>query len=107
MSEFQTQIELSRPILHSRMFNPNAHGLEATFRLTKFADLKGRGPKVSQDILSKLLTAFQEQCSNNSIPSYVHLPVSPIGIGYDCSITPLRNGGMYTHFFKEIFRFYK
>jgi len=38
-----------------RPFDPTAHELEANFRLTRFADLKGRGCKVPQEVLLKLL----------------------------------------------------
>ena len=43
-----------------RPFDPAAHDLEQTFRLTKFADLKGWGCKVPQEVLLKLLEGLQE-----------------------------------------------
>lgn len=45
-------------------FDPVAYDLEGTFRLTKFADLKGRGCKVPQEILSKLLLTLQQNEEN-------------------------------------------
>lgn len=44
-----------------RPFEPQAHDLDPNFRLTKFADLKGRGCKVPQDVLTKLLEGLQQQ----------------------------------------------
>ena len=38
-----------------RPFDPAAHDLDANFRLTRFADLKGWGCKVPQEVLLKLL----------------------------------------------------
>merc|ERR1719369_1930063 len=43
-----------------RPFDPTAHELEANFRLTRFADLKGRGCKVPQEVLLKLLEGLQD-----------------------------------------------
>jgi selenide,water dikinase len=45
-------------------FDPAVHDLENTFRLTKFADLKGRGCKVPQEVLSKLLLTLQQSEEN-------------------------------------------
>lgn len=45
-------------------FDPVAYDLETSFRLTKFADLKGRGCKVPQEILSKLLLTLQHNEEN-------------------------------------------
>lgn len=45
-------------------FDPAAYDLELTFRLTKFADLKGRGCKVPQEILYKLLLTLQHNEEN-------------------------------------------
>lgn len=38
-----------------RPFDPVAHDLDSSFRLTKYADLKGCGCKVPQAVLSRLL----------------------------------------------------
>lgn len=43
-----------------RPFDPVAHELDASFRLTKFADLKGWGCKVPQEALEKLLEGLQQ-----------------------------------------------
>merc|ERR1719342_1513156 len=83
-----------------RPFDPTAHDLEANFRLTRFADLKGRGCKVPQEVLLKLLEGLQDdqnQEYNMDDPFGLSGSVSAIpriGIGMDCSITPLRHGGL-------------
>jgi len=38
-----------------RPFDPAAHDLDSSFRLTRLSDLKGCGCKVPQGVLSKLL----------------------------------------------------
>jgi len=83
-----------------RPFDPTAHELESNFRLTRFADLKGRGCKVPQEVLLKLLEGIQDDGSqeyNMDDPFGLSGNVSAIpriGIGMDCSITPLRHGGL-------------
>jgi len=83
-----------------RPFDPTAHELESNFRLTRFADLKGRGCKVPQEVLLKLLEGIQDdggQEYNMDDPFGLSGSVSAIpriGIGMDCSITPLRHGGL-------------
>lgn len=47
-----------------RPFDPVAHELDANFRLTRFADLKGWGCKVPQEILMKLLEGLQQDEQN-------------------------------------------
>lgn len=46
-----------------RPFDPAAHELDPNFRLTKFADLKGWGCKVPQEVLLKLLEGLQPDSS--------------------------------------------
>ena len=46
-----------------RPFDPLAHELDPNFRLTKYADLKGWGCKVPQDVLLKLLEGLQPDSS--------------------------------------------
>ena len=50
-----------------RPFDPTAHELEANFRLTRFADLKGRGCKVPQEVLLKLLEGLQDDQSQEEM----------------------------------------
>jgi len=78
-----------------RPFDPTAHELEANFRLTRFADLKGRGCKVPQEVLLKLLEGLQDDQSQEEHSShFMHVPIPRIGIGMDASITPLRHSGL-------------
>ena len=78
-----------------RPFDPTAHDLEANFRLTRFADLKGRGCKVPQEVLLKLLEGLQDdQNQEEHSAHFMHVPIPRIGIGMDASITPLRHSGL-------------
>lgn len=47
-------------------FDPLLYGLDENFRLTKFADLKGRTCKVTQDSLNKLLDGLVKENANCS-----------------------------------------
>jgi len=76
-----------------RPFDPAAHDLDANFRLTRFADLKGRGCKVPQEVLLKLLDCLQDD-TNQQDEMFSHMAIPRIGIGMDSSITPLRHGGL-------------
>ncbi len=68
---------------------------DANFRLTRFADLKGRGCKVPQDVLLKLLEGLQDDSNEqNEHAHFMHMAIPRIGIGMDSSITPLRHGGL-------------
>lgn len=81
--------ELRRP------FDPTAHDLESTFRLTRFADLKGRGCKVPQEVLGKLVSALQQDYSlQDQDAQFMNMAIPRIGIGLDCSVIPLRHGGL-------------
>ena len=50
-----------------RPFDPQAHDLDSSFRLTKFADLKGRGCKVPQEVLLKLLEGLQQDSDQREV----------------------------------------
>lgn len=80
-----------------RPFDPLAHDLDASFRLTRFADLKGRGCKVPQEVLNKLVEGLQQDYNNaqdHEHAHFMHMAIPRIGIGLDCSVTPLRHGGL-------------
>lgn len=81
-----------------RPFDPTAHELETNFRLTRFADLKGRGCKVPQEVLLKLLEGISDDGGADYTlddPFGSSISAIPrIGIGMDSSITPLRHGGL-------------
>lgn len=77
--ENATTLALRRP------FDPVAHDLDASFRLTKYADLKGWGCKVPQDCLAGLLLAagLQEDANNtqdHEQSHFLHFPYTRIGI---------------------------
>ena len=62
--------------LFRRPFDPTAHELEANFRLTRFADLKGRGCKVPQEVLLKLLEGLQDdQNQEEHSAHFMHVPI--------------------------------
>ena len=88
--ENATTLALRRP------FDPVAHDLDQSFRLTRYADLKGWGCKVPQDVLLKLLEGLQDDGSiqDHEQNQYLHFPYTKIGIGMDASVTPLRHGGL-------------
>lgn len=90
-----SSISLRRP------FDPAAHDLEPSFRLTRFADLKGRGCKVPQEVLNKLVSSLQQDYSQEQ-DNFMHISVPRIGIGLDCSVTPLRHGRL-TFIFLSVF----
>ena len=79
-----------------RPFDPTAHDLDANFRLTRYADLKGRGCKVPQEVLLKLLEGLQDDSNNpeGHHAHFMHMAIPRIGIGMDSAITPLRHGGL-------------
>ncbi len=57
--------------------------------------MKGRGCKVPQDVLLKLLEGLQDESNDqNEHAHFMHMAIPRIGIGMDSSITPLRHGGL-------------
>lgn len=74
-----------------RPFDPLAHDLEASFRLTRFADLKGRGCKVPQEVLNKLVEGLQQDYNSGGDHEhhFMHMAIPRIGIGLDCSVSRL------------------
>lgn len=72
-----------------RPFDPLAHDLEASFRLTRFADLKGRGCKVPQEVLYKLVEGLLQDhnaAAEHEHAHFMHMSIPRIGIGLDCSV---------------------
>ena len=45
-NSYGVKLEMGSELLR-RQFDPTAHDLDSNFRLTRFADLKGRGCKVN------------------------------------------------------------
>ena len=74
--ENATALSLRRP------FDPVAHDLDSSFRLTRYADLKGWGCKVPQDVLLKLLEGLQDDANiqDHEQNQYLHFPYTKIGI---------------------------
>lgn len=73
-----------------RPFDPIAHDLEPSFRLTRFADLKGRGCKVPQEVLNKLVEGLQQDyntAADHEHAHFMHMAIPRIGIGLDCSVS--------------------
>ena len=65
-----------------RSFDPVAHDLDASFRLTKYADLKGWGCKVPQDVLLRLLSGLTDDANiqDHEQNQYLQFPYTRIGI---------------------------
>lgn len=68
-------------------FDPVPCGLDASFRLTHFAEAKNAS-RVSQDVLQTLMLNLEMQ---NLSTSYMHLGVPRIGAGMEVTISPTRN----------------
>ena len=62
-----------------RPFDPRAHDLDAHFRLTRFADLKGWGCKVPQEVLLKLLEGLQDDANSQEEHHFMHMAIPRIG----------------------------
>lgn len=76
------ELEVSNaPLSIRRQFDPAAHGLEANFRLTKFAELRGWGCKVPQETLNKLLEGLDQDGNMHDAtdPHYMHMAMPRIG----------------------------
>ena len=81
-----------RPSLADRPdFNPASHGLVATFSLSEYSDLKGRGCRVPSGVVQRMAGALGPPEAGN------------IGLGTDCSISPIRRGGLASISSSEMF----
>ena len=69
--EEPTDLSMRRP------FDPVAHDLDPKFRLTKYADLKGWGCKVSQEVLLKLLEGLQQDSSAQDAEHFQYIATVP------------------------------
>ncbi|XP_072255153.1 selenide, water dikinase 1 [Pyxicephalus adspersus] len=74
-------------------FNPESYELDKSFRLTRFAELKGTGCKVPQDVLQKLLESLQENHFQDD-EQFLGAVMPRLGIGMDTCVIPLRHGGL-------------
>lgn len=95
LNSAQLELQGNSSMALRRPFEPTAHDLEPSFRLTRFADLKGRGCKVPQEVLGKLVSSLQQDYTSQDEHShFMQMAIPRIGIGLDCSLTPLRHGGL-------------
>lgn len=69
-------------------FAPEASGLDKSFQLTNYADLKGWGCKVPQKVLTKLLAGLND--ANYSVSEQGDKLSALIGIGLDSAVIPIR-----------------
>ena len=74
-------------------FNPASHGLLSTFKLSNFSELRGRGCRVP----AKMVEAAEGG------PGGQGGDRSKVGVGPDCSITPIRRGGLASISSSEMF----
>ncbi|OQV16054.1 Selenide, water dikinase [Hypsibius exemplaris] len=99
--------------IKTNLFDPIKYGLDASFRLTNFTELKGCGCKVPRDQLLKLLENLNEapadrgnshqngqhngakQRGTNGEKSAYDSSLSAIGVGLDSCLIPLRHKGLY------------
>ena len=72
--QFETQPTPRPPV---KPFDPTDHDLDANFRLTRFADLKGWGCKVPQEVLLKLLEGLKEETGGQN--QFMQMPTPKIG----------------------------
>ena len=73
-AQFEIQPAPRQPV---KPFDPSDHDLDANFRLTRFADLKGWGCKVPQEVLLKLLEGLKEETGGQN--PYMQIPTPTIG----------------------------
>jgi len=85
------------PVMQMRRpFDPVAHDLDESFRLTKFVDIRGKC-KVPQEVVLKLVEGLKdEDQSEQSHFLYGHMPQpqNQINLGMGCSVSPTRHGGL-------------
>lgn len=80
-------------------FVPEENGLDASWRLTKYSDLKGWGCKVPQETLHKLLSGLNQSTTTTQSLTNENLltgkkTTAAIGIGLDSCVIPLRHSGL-------------
>ena len=71
-------------------FDPTKLELAPAFKLTRFADLKGKGCRVPPALVDSVLGGFSNE---NTRPSGEG-EVGKVGVSMDCTITPIRLGGL-------------
>lgn len=83
-----------------RPFDPAAHDLDPSFRLTKFTDLKGWGCKVPQEVLLKLLEGLNQDGNQGNIEGgdpgqFGYMSSLPRVGKYGSQFVEVRNGGHF------------
>lgn len=71
-------------------FDPTTYSLSPTFRLSRYAELKGRKCKMPTAVIQSLLQGVQDEHSKPRSDG----GVPKVGLSMDCSITPIRMGGL-------------
>jgi len=66
----ELEVQGSGNLTLHKPFDPEEHDLDASFRLTKFGELKGKGCKVPLDQVSKLADGVSEE--NGAGDGYSH-----------------------------------
>ena len=100
IAEVDAQPNLRPPV---RPFDPTDHDLDANFRLTRFADLKGRGCKVPQEVLLKLLEGIQDDGGQDS-EHFMHMAIPRIGMYLFNSAEPV---GLQQHFYSSYLYYFE
>jgi len=71
-------------------FDPTTYSLSPTFRLSRYAEMRGRKCKIPTAVIQSLLQGVEDE---NTRPGSDG-GVSKMGLSMDCSITPIRRGGL-------------
>jgi len=71
-------------------FDPTALDLAPAFKLTRFAELKARGGRVPPAVVDHVLGGLSTEKTRPRGEGQV----SQVGLGMDCTITPIRLGGL-------------
>ena len=90
LSEFADDPQSDDGFRDRAEFDPTTLELAPAFKLTRFADLKGRGCRVPPTLVEKVLGGLDNE---NTRPG-PDGGISTVGTGMDCTITPIRLGGL-------------
>jgi len=83
-------VESSDAIRSRQPFNPSNFGLTPAFKLTRFTELKGKVGKVSSTLAEAVLNGF----NNENTRPRSNGEIGKDGMGMDCTIVPIRLGGL-------------
>lgn len=88
----QSSASPAPPIIDFRKlpeFNPLHAGLGPDFRLSKFCELRGRGCRVPPGLVARMGAGVTDMAARPS-----EAGESKTGVSIDCTITPIRKGGL-------------